>query len=71
MEGGSGWGGAYPMDDGSHAMSAGEMSLFAPGVVPVYTYSLINGPTFGLPDSIYQENQATSYIYLVQQMVLE
>lgn len=71
LEGGSGWGGAYPWDDGEHAMEASWMSLFAPGVVPVYTYSLVTGPEFGLPDSIYQENQVQSYIYLVQQMVLE
>ncbi len=71
MEGGSGWGGAYPMDDGAHTMSAAEMSLFSPGVVPVYTYSFVQGPEFGLPDSIYQTNRAPSYIYLVQQMVLE
>jgi hypothetical protein len=71
VENGSGWGGAYPWDDGEHAMTAAEMSFFAPGTVPVYTYSLISGPEFGLPDSIYQENQVNSYIYLVQQMVLE
>ena len=70
-EGFSGWGGAYPWDDGEHTMLASEMSRFAPGPVPVYTYSFIAGREFGLPDSIYQENQATSYIYLVQQMILE
>lgn len=71
IEGASGWGGAYPWDDGEHAMSAGHMSMFAPGTVPVYTYSFVTGPEFGLPDSIYQQNQVGSYIYLVQQMVLE
>jgi hypothetical protein len=70
-EGYSGWGGAIPWDDGMHMMTASEMSRFAPGTVPVYAYSYIQGPTFGLPDSIYQENQAYSYIYLIQQMVLE
>ena len=71
IEGGSGWGGGTPWDDGEHTLTAAEMSMFAPGIVPVYTYSAISGPEFGLPDSIYQENQAQSYIYLVQQMVLE
>ncbi len=70
-EGYSGWGGAYPWDDGEHTMLASEMSRFAPGPVPLYTYSYIEGREFGLPDSIYQENTAPSYIYLVQQMILE
>ena len=70
-EGYSGWGGAYPWDDGDHRMLASEMSRFAAGPVPVYTYSYIEGREFGLPDSIYQTNQAVSYIYLSQQMILE
>lgn len=70
-EGYSGWGGAYPWDDGVHALSASEMSRFAAGPVPVEMYSFIEGREFGLPDSIYQENTAPSYIYLFQQMILE
>jgi hypothetical protein len=39
--------------------------------MPVETFSFISGRPFGFPDSIYQENVATSYIYLFQQMILE
>lgn len=67
----AGWGGAYPWDDGEHAMLAAEMSRFAPGPVPVSTFSYISGRPFGFPDSIYQENVARSYIWLTQQMILE
>jgi|GEM_PF-696344 len=66
-----GWGGAYPWDDGEHVLLASEMSRFAAGPVPVETFSFISGRPFGFPDSIYQENVATSYIYLFQQMILE
>ena len=66
-----GYAGAYPWDDGEHEFTASEMSLMGDGSVPVYAYSIISGPEFGLPDSIYQENQAVSYIYLAQSMVLE
>jgi hypothetical protein len=52
-------------------MLASEMSRFAAGPVPVYAYSFVQGREFGLPDSIYQTNQAISYIYLSQQMILE
>jgi hypothetical protein len=67
----AGYAGAYPWDDGDHLFTASEMSLMGAGGVPVYAYSIINGREFGLPESIYQTNQATSYIYLSQYMVLE
>jgi hypothetical protein len=70
-DGYSGWGGAYPWDDGEHRLLASEMSRFEAGPVPVETYSLIVGRPFGFPDSIYQENIALSYIFLFQQMILE
>ncbi len=66
-----GYGGVYPWDDGAHAFTGSEMSQFAAGGVPVYAYSVISGREFGLPESIYQENVAVSYIYLSQYMVLE
>jgi hypothetical protein len=66
-----GYGAVIPWDDGSHQFAASEMSQFAAGSVPVYAYSIIQGPEFGLPESIYQENVAVSYIYLAQYMVLE
>ena len=67
----AGYAGAYPWDDGSHLFTASEMSMMGAGGVPVYAYSFISGREFGLPDSIYQTNQAVSYIYLSQYMVLE
>ena len=66
-----GYVGAIPFDDGYHSFSAEEMSWLAPGGVPVYAYSFLQGREFGLPDSIYQTNTAPSYIYLSQYMVLE
>ena len=47
------------------------MSTFAAGTAPLYAYSFIRGPEFGLPESIYQENTAVSYIYLVQSLTME
>ncbi len=67
----AGYAGAYPWDDGEHLFTAAEMSMMGAGGVPVYAYSFISGREFGLPDSIYQANQAISYIYLSQYMVLE
>ncbi len=71
MENWSGYVGAMPFDDGVHQFSAEEMTWLAPGGVPVYAYSFIQGREFGLPESIYQTNVGISYIYLSQYMVLE
>lgn len=62
---------AFPFDDGTHQFSAAEMSFLAPGQVPVNAYTFRQGPEFGLPGSIYQTNQAVSYILLAQTMFLE
>ena len=70
-EGWSGFLQAIPFDDGIHAFTADQMSWLAPGPVPVDAYSVISGREFGLPESIYQTNVGTSYIYLSQYMVLE
>ena len=66
-----GYAGVYPWDDGEHAFLASELSQFAAATAPLHTYSIISGPEFGLPESIYQTNRATSYIYLLQELVLE
>ena len=66
-----GYAGVIPWDDGEHAFTASEMSTFAPGTAPLHAYSIITGPEFGLPESIYQENQASSYIYLLQSLTME
>ncbi len=63
--------GVYPWDDGEHTFTASELSMFAPGWVPVTAFSYIQGREFGLPESIYQTNQAFSYISLYQTMILE
>ena len=59
------------MDDGSHSFLSSELSQFAPGGAPLSAYSVISGPEFGLPESIYQTNTASSYIFLSQYLVLE
>ncbi len=71
MEGWFGYLQAFPFDDGVHAFTAAEMSFLAPGQVPVNAYTFKLGPEFGLPGSIYQTNQAVSYIYLAQTLFLE
>jgi len=66
-----GYAGVIPWDDGEHSFSASDMSTFAAGTAPLYAYSFIRGPEFGLPESIYQENTAVSYIFLVQSLTME
>lgn len=66
-----GYAGVIPWDDGEHAFTASEMSTFAAGTAPLHAYSFIQGPEFGLPESIYQENTAVSYIYLLQNLTME
>jgi hypothetical protein len=70
-EGWAGYAAVLPWDDGEHYFTSDEISNFAAGTVPVHSYSVISGPEFGLPESIYQDNVAVSYIYLLQSMVLE
>lgn len=62
---------SIPWDDGDHTYTADELSLLDPNPVYFTAYSYIEGPEFGLKDSIYQENQAESYIYLQATMILE
>jgi hypothetical protein len=63
--------GCVPWDDGEHSYLASEMSQLVAAPAEPYFYSYIEGPDFGLPDSIYQSNPTESYIYLSAYMVLE
>lgn len=62
---------SIPWDDGIHTFEAADVSQFQAGGAYFTAYSVIKGPYFGLPDSIYQTNQMQSYIYLQGYLVLE
>ena len=62
---------SIPWDDGDHSFTAEEVQELTAGPSYFTAYSIIKGPYFGLPDSIYQSNQAKSYIYLQGYLVLE
>lgn len=62
---------SIPWDDGIHSFDASEVSQLSAGGAYFTAYSIIEGPYFGLPDSIYQSSQAKSYIYLQGYLVLE
>ncbi|MCB9743229.1 MAG: hypothetical protein H6741_14405 [Alphaproteobacteria bacterium] len=62
---------SIPWDDGEHAYTASDLLQLDPNPVTFSAYSFIEGPPFGLRDSIYQENQSESYIYLQASMILE
>lgn len=63
--------GVLPWDDGVHTLNAAEMSQLKSETVSFSAYSYIEGPLFGFPESIYQENQSDSVISLATQFVLE
>jgi hypothetical protein len=63
--------GSVPWDDGEHTYLGSELSQLVAAPASPYFYSYIEGPDFGLPDSIYQSNPTESYIYLSAYMVLE
>ncbi|MBN2798318.1 MAG: hypothetical protein JXX28_04160 [Deltaproteobacteria bacterium] len=69
--GDSGYAGAIPWDDGQHTYAPGELLSLRPGSVSFVAFSYIKGPYFGLPFSIYQENQSSSALQLTASMVLE
>ena len=69
--GNPGFAGTLPWDDGEHSFTAGEMSQLEAGPVSFQAYSFIEGPLFGLPESIFQENQSDSYIVYVTSFNLE
>ncbi len=66
-----GFAGVLPWDDGSHALTAVELSQLKSEPVEFSALSYIEGPLFGFPESIYQENQSSSVISLSTQFVLE
>jgi hypothetical protein len=66
-----GFAGVLPWDDGSHSLTAVELSQLKSEPVGFSAYSYIEGPLFGFPESIYQENQSDSVISLSTQFVLE
>lgn len=66
-----GFAGVLPWDDGSHALTGVELSQLKSEPVAFSALSYIEGPLFGFPESIYQENQSDSVISLSTQFVLE
>jgi hypothetical protein len=70
-EGYIGYAATIPWDDGDHHFATDELAALGAQPVTHYAYSYIEGPPFGLPESIYQENTAPSYILLTQYMILE
>lgn len=66
-----GFAGVLPWDDGAHSLTALELSQLKSEPVEFSALSYIEGPLFGFPESIYQENQSSSVISLSTQFVLE
>jgi hypothetical protein len=62
VNGASGFAGTFPWDDGEWAYTGGEMSQLEAGPVSFQAFSFIEGPLFGLPESVIQDNQSGSYI---------
>ena len=62
-----GFAGVLPWDDGSHALTGVELSQLKSEPVGFSALSYIEGPLFGFPESIYQENQSDSVISLSTQ----
>ncbi len=69
--GNGGFVGSIPWDDGEHTYLGSELSQLVANSAQPYFYSYVEGPDFGLPDSIYQSNATESYIYLSAYMILE
>lgn len=65
-----GFAGAIPWDDGQHRYSPVEIGQLEPGPVSFSAVSYIEGPVFGLPFSIYQ-NQSSSTLATSAQLILE
>ena len=66
-----GFAGVLPWDDGGHAFTSDELMQLVPEPVSFQAYSYIQGPYFGFPESIYQENQSDSFIALQSSFTLE
>ena len=66
-----GFAGVLPWDDGAHTLTSAEMSQLKAEEVGFQAYSYIEGPLFGFPESIYQENQSDSSMSYSTSFVLE
>jgi len=66
-----GFAACYPWDDGEHTYTSSELSQLDPNPVYFVGTSYMEGPEFGFPDSVYQENVAPTYVELQAYMVLE
>lgn len=61
----------FPWDDGEFYFPSDQLLLVNPATATLFAYAYIEGPSFGLKDSIYQSNPTESYIYLSGTIVLE
>ena len=66
----SGFAGVYPWDDGQHFFRGGELLQLKSEEVQLQSYSYINGPWFGLPESIYV-TKSNSYILFATDFYLD
>jgi len=64
VNGNPGFAGTFPWDDGQHQFLSSEMSQLQAGPLDFRAYSYIEGPEFGLPDSVIQDNQSDSVFIL-------
>ncbi|MDP6932180.1 MAG: hypothetical protein QGG40_04650 [Myxococcota bacterium] len=67
----SGFAACYPWDDGVHGYLSSELSQLEASPVYFSAAAAAEGPEFGLPESIYQENVAGTSVALQAYMVLE
>ncbi len=67
-----GYVGSLPWDDGVHTYTSDELSQLVAGNATFAAYSLIpEGPAFGFPFSIYQNNKSSTSVYVQGSVVLE
>ena len=71
VNGKPGFAGTFPWDDGSHQFLSSEMSQLQAGPVDFRAFSYVEGPYFGLPDSVIQDNQSDSVFSLSTAFSLE
>jgi len=70
-DGGGGFAGALPWDDGSHDYSPAELLQLGAGPAVFSADVAIEGPRFGLPFSVIQTNQADSHVSVQGTLVLQ
>ncbi|MEC7985802.1 MAG: hypothetical protein VX278_11610 [Myxococcota bacterium] len=71
VNGNAGFAGTFPWDDGMHGFLSSEMSQLQAGPVSFRAFSYIEGPYFGLPESLIQDNQSSSQFILATSFNLE